>query len=726
MAELEFTNREVLRVWLEDKPAEWARVIAHRVAMRVLPLLAEEWRTEAPIERKRVLTLAVFRASITSRVADSVTVASAIADASSSATNVSAFSAARSVASAAFSAASPNAASHAAEAVASAAAAYSAAAADSAIWRSVSLDAQWLLERQDRPPPELAKALLREALWREKMPDRIRQRFEELFRAVRADSENWNHWISWYSAAAAFDGGPTHDYFGEALELRIAEQPDQWWDRRAEAVNADIAKWVGKQTKGRVKIAAFIVDHLKLRGEPVSNKELYSAFESAGHRVLEKSVRGQLSRLASEGRITRVAVGLYASSTLKPVDDSRDFFISYSHHDQDSATEIDRIVRSAGYTTWFQPTDVGGGANFANWMKRAIPASRRLIAIYSPDYEKSGHGQAEWNAFYNEDPMAEKERIIGFVVRKTRLNVLAKQIVYRKVVGLSGVELRNAVLQTVRAAQQSVPLPKEESPTPYEVGWSEDDQLALTGGGMDRIFVPQSRSPQDARNRLDAGKKLAADLVAEFRGHNGVDRRYVDAVENYGRELPSDHDGNIYHSDLAADRLRRRLIREAKGGELDLDFAEGLIALLKHHQGMRVYFPDLMLYRSEASTGELAKAAPHEYFEKLLELIVANTPIVFAENISAKLGGAPEVLENADHAVTAEEKQEATEEGIVPAELLNDIDPQAAADIAKAGLLNRIYQGLLTFETGAKNADRIEKTIASYGKLIKHVLDWLP
>lgn len=52
-------------------------------------------------------------------------------------------------------------------------------------------------------------------------------------------------WIAWYDALLPTDPTVTpSDYFGEALTVRIASQPGEWWDRPAKQVSADIARWL--------------------------------------------------------------------------------------------------------------------------------------------------------------------------------------------------------------------------------------------------------------------------------------------------------------------------------------------------------------------------------------------------------------------------------------------------------------------------------------------------
>lgn len=418
MAEPDFKNEKELEDWLEDKPVEWAQVIAHRAAMRVLPLLAEEWRTAAPIERKQGLTLAVFRANFISRVAgtyptrDVTDIALSASHSASRSTSSAASSptslaaAVNSARSATFAARSASSSSSAARsAAARSAIAAAAAARSSTVWRSFSSDAQWLLEREKAPPAEQVKALLKVALWHEKMPAWIRQEFDRLFEETRSDSENWNHWMLWYSAAAAFDGGPTYDYFTQALELRITEQPDKWWDRGAEAVNADIVKWAWEGMS-----------------DPPDSNDLLDPEEGD-------------------------------STDSGPAGNAWDFFLSYSTRDEPVARQISAIVEGAGYSVFAQFKDFVPGSNFVREMQRGLAATARVIALYSPDYEASGNCQAEWAAAYAADPGGAKRRLLPFLIRPTELNPLARQIVYTNLVGLGANEMKAAILDALSSGQ---------------------------------------------------------------------------------------------------------------------------------------------------------------------------------------------------------------------------------------------------------------------------------
>lgn len=55
-------------------------------------------------------------------------------------------------------------------------------------------------------------------------------------------------WFYWYESLLSDSGTKNNcDYFGQNITRLIASQPDEWWKRGAEAVNADIARWLAEK-----------------------------------------------------------------------------------------------------------------------------------------------------------------------------------------------------------------------------------------------------------------------------------------------------------------------------------------------------------------------------------------------------------------------------------------------------------------------------------------------
>lgn len=128
---------------------------------------------------------------------------------------------------------------------------------------------------------------------------------------------------------------------------------------------------------------------------------------------------------------------------------SRDFFVSYCHVDEAMAREVVDVVEGLGYSAFAQFRDMGPGSNFVREMQRGLATSSRVIALYSPGYEASEHCQAEWSAAYNADPGGEKRKLLPFLLKPTRLNRLAQQIVYKSLVGRSVAERRAAIIEAI-------------------------------------------------------------------------------------------------------------------------------------------------------------------------------------------------------------------------------------------------------------------------------------
>ena len=82
----------------------------------------------------------------------------------------------------------------------------------------------------------------------------------------------------------------------------------------------------------------------------------------------------------------------------------RDFFISYTHTDQQWAEWIAMQLETAGYTLFIQAWDFRPGSNFIAEMDRAAQTTERTILVLSPSYVQSEYTFAEWAARFRRDP----------------------------------------------------------------------------------------------------------------------------------------------------------------------------------------------------------------------------------------------------------------------------------------------------------------------------------
>lgn len=267
--DLHFADKDQLRKWLSEHPREYAQAIAVRAALRSLPQAYGDGADRYTTEMRERVFLGIFRAIFIGSVAiglvamgeatepmkRAVHAAAANADAYATAANT--VHATNTVKAAA------DAAVYAAYAYAYAyadtpfvpysyiAAVYAAAAADDAfakaasfvIWTEVSLDAQTLAAGAS------VAEVLRRPLWGsvQAVPDEARAAWDYFKANPRTSELNFAPWITWYEALVSWNSEPPCDLFGKALSLKIALQKDEWWNRGAAAVNADVALWLANK-----------------------------------------------------------------------------------------------------------------------------------------------------------------------------------------------------------------------------------------------------------------------------------------------------------------------------------------------------------------------------------------------------------------------------------------------------------------------------------------------
>lgn len=262
------TNRESYQAWLNTRPIQDAQMIACRVALRVLPLaLAVTVPARLVSWGPQDYFLDCFRASFVtwaankypsyhvevaasaaaSRLGTRMTKSTHLTDAIVAA----AYAAAADKPSEAAAYAGINPAYYAVTAIGRA----SAAAADavgisvgSHVWIRARRDAEWLeTNRQER--------LINQPLWLEnvreggpceiEIPPWARSALDSLASIDIAFSQDFEPWMRWYRAVIPGNNDLLpRDIFGKALTVMIARQSDEWWERPAAEVNADIAAWL--------------------------------------------------------------------------------------------------------------------------------------------------------------------------------------------------------------------------------------------------------------------------------------------------------------------------------------------------------------------------------------------------------------------------------------------------------------------------------------------------
>lgn len=230
-------SRAALEAWLNGEPQDVAIAIATRAALQALPLVAggdAVMKLDAPL-RIRLL----FAASRCLLVSSIATVGNATEDTRRAATTaLVSYTRADDATAMAVLTAYYNDTTYAAAASYAAAAAAAASVDPASVWRAVEADC-----REFDTGKSVAE-VMRLPIWHGAPPDWARAAWRDITESQELLDAGFTPWLRWYEAAAAFDAPTAQDYFGAELSHKIALRPNEWWERGAEAVNADIAEWL--------------------------------------------------------------------------------------------------------------------------------------------------------------------------------------------------------------------------------------------------------------------------------------------------------------------------------------------------------------------------------------------------------------------------------------------------------------------------------------------------
>lgn len=285
------------------------------------------------------------------------------------------------------------------------------------------------------------------------------------------------------------------DFAFSVMESPLWTAVPDWWQEEADAFRIYLAK--PEQQEGHWQIWLEWFDAI-VRGEPAfglrshaNAYDLERAIVSGGKNEQfinsqfwdrkPREINEEIAKWVAEARAAEAVV----VETAKPV------FISYAVGDLDQARRIGDVIDAGGFTVFAQYKDMPPGSNFVAQMQSGLASMGKFVPVYSPRYLTSDHCQAEWNAAYNMDPLGKRKLIVGFLLQKTDLRPLQRQIVYVPLYGLTEAQAKSAILSALSTAgAERTPLQTRQAAKDYAVPVPE------TNAAGQLTFVPSAEVEQ--------------------------------------------------------------------------------------------------------------------------------------------------------------------------------------------------------------------------------------
>jgi hypothetical protein len=213
------------------------------------------------------------------------------------------------------------------------------------------------------------------------------------------------------------------------------------------------------------------------------------------------------------------------------------FLISYTGADRTWAEWIAWELENDGYRVVIQAWDFIPGRNWTHEMQEATNKAERVVAVLSPAYLASAHGQVEWEIFYAKDPLGKQGLLLPVRIAEVDPPGLLRTRVYADLVGLDEASARTALLAAARSGRAK---PTQASKFPGRVQQAaimDPVQEAPFPGAHPAIWNVPTRNPHfigragmldELRQRLHAGESTL--LVQALYGMGGVGKSQL-AIE---------------------------------------------------------------------------------------------------------------------------------------------------------------------------------------------------
>lgn len=192
-----------------------------------------------------------------------------------------------------------------------------------------------------------------------------------------------------------------------------------------------------------------------------------------------------------------------------------DFFISYTHADENWAEWIAYTLEDAGFSVVIQAWDFRPGSNFVLEMQRASQAAERTILVLSPDYLNSRMAAPEWASAFAQDPEGVERRLVPVMVRRCEPAGLLPAIVQIRIMDMDEDRAREVLLAGLdrKRAKPTAPpaFPGQAAARPTHKDFP--GETAPAEPARTRAPVLPARRPTDADRRKFV--KAAYELIRD-------------------------------------------------------------------------------------------------------------------------------------------------------------------------------------------------------------------
>ena len=405
------------------------------------------------------------------------------------------------------------------------------------------------------------------------------------------------------------------------------------------------------------------------------------------------------------------------------------FFISYTQADRVWAEWIAWELEQAGYRVVIQAWDFTPGRNWAHAMHEAASRAERVVAVLSPAYLDSAHGQVEWEVFYSKDPLGERGLLMPVRIAEVDPPGLLATRVYVDLFTLDEESARAVLLAAARGGRAKPATASRFPGVVRQATVSDVEEAPRFPGEPPAVWNVPVRNPhftgraemlRELRHRLHAGE--GAPVVQALYGLGGVGKTQL-AIE-YAHRFAVDYQ-LVWWIDaeqpvLIADQLTRLATRMGSpaertvAGTVDLVLAE-----LRRRRGWLLIFDnaerpqDIEQYQPGGS-GHVLVTSRHPGWGGLggrvevdvlarpetVELLRRRIPeldAALADQLAAELGDLP--LAAAQAAAYLEQT------GLSPGRYLDRFRSRRANLLAKGDVLR--YQGRVS-TTWTLSMDRLQ------------------